>query len=40
MNEEKKYSIVKEAGIVFGIGLLIGMLILTFGISIVEYLKG
>ncbi len=38
--QEKEYNIAKEASIVFGLGSLIGLMILGIGIAIVEFLKG
>lgn len=40
MDEQgKEYSVAKEIGIVFGIGISIGLIILVVGIALVEFLK-
>ncbi len=36
MNEQKEYSVIKEMGIVFLAGLVLGLIILTTSVGIVE----
>jgi hypothetical protein len=39
MDEKKEYSIAKEVGIVFTIGISLGLFILIVGLLIVEFMK-
>ncbi len=40
MEEQKDYSVAREIGIVFSIGVSLGLTLLVIGILIVEFLKG
>ncbi len=39
MDKQKEYSVTKEIGIVFLVGLVLGLIILVISVGIVEFLK-
>lgn len=38
--QEKEYNLAKEIGIVFGLGISLGLTILIVGVAFVEFFKG